>query len=480
MMKNAKTLAIGLQSVFLVLATLATGACGPTARRPNIIVLFPDQMRGQALGVAGHPDVKTPHMDRLASEGIYLPNTFANTPVCCPARGTMLTGKYPHQHGVIINDLRLRESQVTIAEALSAAGYQTGFIGKWHLDGGIRMPGFIPPGPRRQGFAWWAANECSHRHFETWYFRDDPKKIPINTFESNAWTDLSIEFIREYQDRPFFLMVGMGPPHNPYKAPEKYRQMVDSAKLTMRANWKEKTKLGSREDLAHYYSMIANIDDNVGRLMAILDELGLTADTLILLTSDHGDMLGSQGTMLKRKPWEESIRVPGIIRYPRKIKAGQVKDTILTHVDFVPTLLSFAGVAAPAGVQGTDLSKVLTGDSQDEPEAAFLSIYMHYGEKSQGKAILPWRGVRTKRYTYARFEDDPWVLYDNQADPYQLKNLVDKPEHRELQAELDDMVLALMEKHQDSWAHNVAKETILHNAPAVYSVEEFLENQKSR
>ena len=145
------------------------------SRRPNLVLILPDQMRGQDMGCAGNAEIHTPSLDRLASEGAYLPNTFANTPVCCPARAILMTGTYCHVNGMVANDLRLRESQETIAEWLKAAGYRTGFIGKWHLDGGQRLPGFVPPGPRRQGFDYWAANECDHRPFKTHYFRDDDK-----------------------------------------------------------------------------------------------------------------------------------------------------------------------------------------------------------------------------------------------------------------------------------------------------------------
>ena len=166
-----------------------------TARRPNVLFILPDQMRAQALGCMGNRDVRTPHLDRLASQGVLFQNTLANTPVCCPARAILMTGQYCHQNGMVANDLRLRESHVTLAKVLRGAGYRTGFIGKWHLDGGKRLPGFVPPGPRRQGFEFWAANECSHRHFETQYFRDSPKPIPIQKFEPEAWTDIGIEFL---------------------------------------------------------------------------------------------------------------------------------------------------------------------------------------------------------------------------------------------------------------------------------------------
>ncbi|MBK5291303.1 MAG: sulfatase-like hydrolase/transferase [Acidobacteriia bacterium] len=218
------------------LASAASGAQNAAAqRRPNILFVFADQLRAQSVGCYGNEEVKTPHIDRLASEGVLFRNTVANTPVCCPARAVMLTGKYAHKNGIVANDLRLRESEVTIAEILAGAGYRTGFIGKWHLDGGQRLPGFVPPGPRRQGFQFWAANLCSHRHFDTQYFRDTSEPIPIKKFEAEAWTDIAIDYLRQSRgdSRPFFLTVAMGPPHDPYGAPEEYMRMYDPAKQTM-------------------------------------------------------------------------------------------------------------------------------------------------------------------------------------------------------------------------------------------------------
>ena len=199
-------------------ATLGLAACRyvpdpnmQAVKRPNVLFLFPDQMRGQAMGCMGNPDVITPHLDQLASEGLLFRNTFANTPVCCPARANILTGKYAHANGMIANDLRLRESETSVAEIFGEAGYRTGFIGKWHLDGGKRQPGWIPPGPRRQGFEFWAANQVSHQHFDTHYYRDVEEPIPIKTFETEVWTDLGIEFLKETanDERPFFLTVQM-------------------------------------------------------------------------------------------------------------------------------------------------------------------------------------------------------------------------------------------------------------------------------
>ena len=433
------------------LAFAATASPLPAqSRRPNVLILFPDQMRAQAMGVMGNPDVKTPNIDRLASQGLLLRHTYANTPVCCPARANILTGRYAHRNGMIANDLRLRESEVTIAEVLGRAGYRTGFIGKWHLDGGPRLPGFVPPGERRQGFEFWAANECSHSHFDTQYFRDSPEPIPIRKFEPEVWTDLALEFLEACakDSRPFFLQVAMGPPHNPYKAPEKYRKMYDPAKLTMRDNWREGTGVPGREDLAEYYGMITAVDDQAGRVMAALDRLKLAQDTVVLFSSDHGDMFGSQGTILKRKPWEESIGVPGIVRYPRRTEAGRRTDALFTHVDFAPTLLGLCGITAPSSMQGTDLSPLILGRTEDGPDSAFFQIF---GPFSGGRVAEGWRGVRTKRYMYARTKSRPWVLYDVEKDPFELNDLVEDPASADLLRRMDDGLAQWMRRTGDTW-----------------------------
>ncbi|MGH9664787.1 MAG: sulfatase family protein, partial [Bryobacteraceae bacterium] len=436
-----------------------------------------DQLRAQALGCMGNPDVRTPHIDKLASEGLLFGNTIANTPVCCPARANILAGEYTHRNGMVANDLRLRESTITLPELLHKAGYRTGFIGKWHLDGGPRMPGYIPPGPRRHGFEYWAANECSHSHFHTQYFRDSPRPIPIDRFEPAAWADLGIEFLRtsKTDHRPFFVEIAMGPPHNPYKAPPEYAKRYDPAKLTMRPNWVSRPGLPGPSEIAQYYGAITAIDDQVGRLLSTLDELDLAEDTIVIFASDHGDMLGSQGRLLKRKPWEESIRVPGIVRYPRLIPKGRTTDCLLSHVDFAPTLLSLCGVKPPRNMQGADLSAVVRGEKDAGPDSAFLQIF---GPFEGGGLEDGWRGVRTHRYMYARYESKPWVLYDLQKDPYEMKNLVEEPSAKPLLQEMERKLNGWMTRTGDSWKYDwrvpVEDKGRLYRFETFYTVHEYL------
>ncbi|MGH9633092.1 MAG: sulfatase-like hydrolase/transferase, partial [Bryobacteraceae bacterium] len=358
-------------------------------------------------------------------------------------------------------------------------GYRTGFVGKWHLDGGPRMPGFVPPGPRRQGFEFWAANECSHAHFNAQYFRDSEQPIPMKKFEAEGWTSLGIEFLQACRNdkRPFFLTIQMGPPHDPYKAPPEYSKLYDPEKLKLRANWREGPKVPGREQIAEYYAMITAVDDQVGRLLRALDELSLTEDTIVLFSSDHGDMLGSHGRRLKRKPWEESIRIPGIVRYPRRIKPGSTSEAFFTHVDFAPTLLGFCGVKPPSVMQGSDLSKLMLGQTGQGPDSAFLQIFgPFHGDGTEAG----WRGVRTARHMYARYESEPWVLYDLKEDPDQLKNLAGNPAAATIEKEMDRRLSDWMKKTGDSWRNNwtypVEDAGRLYKDAAFYTVADYLKS----
>ena len=453
------------------------------------------------MGCDGNAEVQTPHIDRLAAEGLLFKRTYANVPVCCPARAILMTGTYPHVNGMIANDLRLREEQVTIAEILREAGYRTGFIGKWHLDGGPRDPGFVPPGPRRQGFDFWAAYECHHKHFEPDYFRDTPERIVKNQFEPEASCDFAVEFLQtQPKDRPFFLTVQMGPPHDPYGAPEAYMKRYDPAKLTPDPSWQAGSEsrptpkaglrrgalanrfvpVGGREEIAAYYAAITAIDDQVGRLLATLKATGADDNTIILFTSDHGDMLGNHGMRRKRKPHDESARVPGIVRWPARVPKGRVVDTLFSHIDMPPTLLALAGLPVPETLQGADLSRVALGETTAGPDAVLLQLFVPYEPDGVSQ---PWRGLITADHTYARFEDAPWVLFDDKADPHQMKNLATDPAAAEQRAQLDAQLAALMQKHGDAWSFNhnerVEEGGRLYKDRVYHSVREFLDASKT-
>ncbi len=445
-------------------------------RPPNVVLIIADEWRAQALGCMGNPDVKTPNLDKLAAEGVVMRHTLANSPVCCPARSCMMTGNYVSKTGMVANDLRLRESEISMGDLFGKAGYRTGYVGKWHLDGGPRSPGFVPPGRRRHGFQYWAANECNHNYFYNWYFRDENVPIVTEDYEPEFWTRLAIEFLYESQNRPFFLTLSYGAPHDPYIAPEKYMKMYDPETLRMPPNWVEGIPGASRKDIAAYYAACTAIDEQLGNLMRTIDELGVKENTIVMFTSDHGNMLGSQGKILKRKPWEESIRVPGIVRFPQIIPAGRKSDALFSQVDYAATLLSMCGLPVPSDMQGTDQSAVLTGKQEKGSDAAYFQIF---GPYAPTKLKAGWRGVRTERYMYARWQEGPWLLYDLKNDPYEQKNLVSDPVFASEVKELDTKLQDWMSKIGDSWDMNwtfpVEDGPRLWGYRTFYTVPEYLE-----
>jgi len=414
------------------------------ARKPNVVFLFADQMRNQALGCIGQDrNTKTPNVDKLAAQGMLFTDAISGYPLCTPYRAMLLTGRYGTTTGMIGNAMELPESEITFAQALKEQGYKTGFIGKWHLEK-IHDP-FVPK-ERRHGFDYWASRNLGGEYMDSFYCADTPEQIPLPGYETDCHADLAIDFMKKNKDQPFCLVLAWRAPHPPREAPQKYLDMYPSDKLTQRAN--VPAGMDDRENAHVYYAMIAGLDRAIGKITKALDELGIADDTIICFSSDHGDMLASQGLQGKNVPFEESINVPFIMRYPKKIKAGQKTDVLLNTVDVMPTLLGLCGAPIPKVVQGTDLSPVLLGKGGRKPEAVLLQkIAGVPGRKAAG----PWRGVRTDRYTYARFSDKGYVLFDNEKDPYQMNNLIDKPEAKELQDKMEALLQKMLKKAGDKF-----------------------------
>ncbi len=428
--------------ISFVLVILATGSAQANTE-PNILIVCADQMRASAMGCMGNTFVKTPYLDKLAAQGVLFTNAIAATPQCTAYRASLLTGRYGHNTGIVSNDLKLPHEEVTFAEILQQHGYATGFIGKWHLNSGRQQPkgtdennGFVAPGPDRQGFDFWAARECSHNYFRTHYFRDSPTPVQIETYEPDVQTDLAIEFMRGHRKQPFCLVMMWGPPHSPYKPPETWN-IYDPADVPIPPNVPPALEDRARTELAQYYGLVSSLDENIGRLSAALDELHLAENTIVIFSSDHGDMLRSHGHTRKGRPQSEALHIPFIFRYPTEVKAGQVRDMPICSVDVMPTLLGFCGIDVPNSIDGLDLSQVITSADPKEPVAAFAESNLTSPGNSPGSQ---WRALRTNRYTYAISADGPWLLFDNKKDPYQLDNLIDDPECRGVAVEFDGMM----------------------------------------
>ncbi len=429
-------------------------------RNPNVLLVFADQLRLQALGYAGDANAITPRIDRLAAESCSFTTAVSGCPVCSPARASLLTGQYPDRHGVFVNDVYLRESTDAMGHLFKRAGYDTAYIGKWHIDGHGERHAMIPS-ERRQGFDYWKAMECTHRYLKSPYYDNNDTKILFwDGYDALAQTRDACAYIREHkQDKPFCLVLSYGPPHSPCgpphipgpNVPQEYLDLFDPATLTLRGNVPEDCIQHARRDLHAYYAHNKALDDCMGLLLDTLNEQRLEDDTLVVFWSDHGDMLGSQGQWKKQRPWDESILVPLLMRYPRRFgRAGRSFAAPINTPDILPTVLSLCRIDSPESADGRDYSAHLEGGPAPA-EAALIACYQPFGQFPLNKGCKAYRGIRTERYTYARTHDGPWLLYDNQEDPLQNENLVDRPECQTLQQQMERQLDHLLAELNDEF-----------------------------
>ncbi|MCZ6598470.1 MAG: sulfatase [Planctomycetota bacterium] len=438
----------------LVAGLLASVGCGVSERdarpdAPNVLVILADQWRGMDLGCAGNDDVRTPNLDRLAAEGILYERAFANAPLCAPSRAQMLTGVHPLRNGVLTNNMELLEGVATLPRILGVHGYRAGYVGKWHL-GGFPELEFVPPGPERAGFDdLWAVWGRSHQYFDSWYTTDTPERMPSEGYAPDRQTDAAIGYLERCAEEdagPFLLFVSYGPPHPPFdQVPERHTVAYDAGSLRERPNVSASSLPGRtderrRTELAQYYAACTAIDENVGRLTAALDRLGLAQDTIVVFTSDHGGLMGEHGCFNKQQPFEEAVRIPLVLRWPTRIEAGTRSDVLFSMVDFAPTilgLLGLAGVEGADGMEGNDLAWSALGREGEAPRSVYLMELVGLGPMS-AHGIHTWRAVRTPTHLYAEDLGGPWLLYDLREDPFQRENLVEREDLEATRGELAD------------------------------------------
>ncbi|MBN2311525.1 MAG: sulfatase [Candidatus Hydrogenedentes bacterium] len=416
------------------------------ASGPNVLFILVDQMREEAMGCSGNGVVRTPRLDALAGEGVRFTDAVANCPVCTPSRAMLMTGKYPLSNGTLVNDLPMPTEQPFVAEIARDAGYRTGYIGKWHLDG-IPREKFTPPGKRRAGFdTYWAGYNCHHNYFEPKYYLDTDELVTAPGYEPVVQTDLAIDFMTRHRDEPFLLVLAWGPPHAPcHLVPESYRAAYRPDEIAYRANCRDT----DTREYCDYYAQITALDDQVGRLVAFLDRAGLADNTLVVFTSDHGDMLWSHGRVKKQQPWEESVHIPLIMRWPDGLPRGGESNQLIGMADMGPTVLGLMGLEPAPEMEGVDMSSALVGGP---PAHTSLPIFDYVpADQALQWGGREWRGVRTRTHTYARFMDAGWVLYDNVNDPYQFENLIDRDEYRPLQSELEAELQGWMKRLGDDF-----------------------------
>jgi arylsulfatase A-like enzyme len=452
-------------SVAIGAAPLSLGAVPNPSRKPNVLYIFSDEHRAQSLPGEPYSDVLAPHLTDFRRNNLSFRNCISNYPLCAPHRAILMTGKWPYQTGVIDNGHKLAADPRSLGNIFRSNGYYTGYVGKWHLGEDGR---FIPDGPLRQGFKDWHIWARTNDHYDK-SFTFDPmtgQKIQPQGYNATLMTDQAVRFLQERKadsSKPWMLMVSWNPPHPPYgDAPPEDLKRYNPEKLTLRPNVKLKGKgngaLSNAEGLRTaqhgYYSHITAVDSEFNRLLSILEETGQADNTIVIYTSDHGDMMGSHGYGGKRLPWEESCKVPFFVRYPGVTAQGSETNILFASVDIYPTVCGLAGIPVPDHCQGKDLSAAIRGQKVQSPESVFIMHISTAGAEDREINTAPlFRGVRTSRYTYAVAEDGRWCLYDNQEDPYQMRNLVGDHARNALMSDLDGLVLDWLRKASDPYPY---------------------------
>lgn len=407
-------------------------------KRKNIIWIFGDQHRAQALSCNGDPNVATPNIDILSWHGVNCQQAVAGSPLCCPFRGSLLTSLYPHEC-VPGHEYQMDPKLPTVANVFNDNGYETAYFGKWHLDGhherNYRGADHIIPKERRGGFETWIGYENNNCQWDCWVHGhrksgEDVEHQRLPGYETDALTDMLIDFIKEKKEdeQEFFAVLSVQPPHDPYVAPKEFMENYNPGQLELRPNVPDipRVQKRARHELAGAYAQIENLDWNIGRIRETLAEAEMEFDTLIVFFSDHGDFHGSQGQFRKTSPYEEAIKIPFIISGPptRYGHATGIKDEVVNVVDIAPTTLGLCGIDAPDWMKGFDYSGLYDPQREmgETPDSAYIQIVIPTGHGSSVNKA--WRGVVTKDgWKYVAFEDMDWLLFNLNEDPYEQANL---------------------------------------------------------
>ncbi|MEG1686392.1 MAG: sulfatase [Angelakisella sp.] len=457
-------------------------------KQKNLIYVFADQWRAHAVGFAHCDPVLTPNMDAFAAGGMKFTNAISTYPLCSPHRASLMTGKYPTSCGVWTNckpgldeTILLKPQETCISDVLAQGGYHTAYIGKWHLDaselnfnrnppsGAAVWDAFTPPGERRHGFEFWYSYGAMDDHLHPHYWKDTPHQIKPELYSPIHETNIALEYLEHRdKDNPFALFLSWNPPHPPYDLlPEEYLTLYRDKTLTYRENVPQQF----REDplfqlnMRRYFGAITALDEQFGRITRYLKENDLEQDTILVLSADHGDTMGSHGLYGKNIWYEESIRIP-LVFGGSDIPPGSC-DSLLASPDHMPTLLGLLGLEPPSCVEGSNLAPAVYGALVEHaPETAFLCMIpgmpemVHaYSARGLYNRSFGWRGIRTKTHTYIVDNGtqpgcpQQRYLYDNEHDPYQLSPMLLTVGSRE-DAQYEALLRPYLERLNDSFLLN--------------------------
>lgn len=415
----------------------------------NIVLIFADQMHKYALGrESGF--VRTPNLDRLGMEGVTFRNCYSNNPVCTPYRGVLFTGLYSSRCHVTENVHGLPPDVCTMADAFNAAGYETSFVGKWHLGGeGNR----IIPEDLRGGFRHFIGYQCYNGFYKDVHFYNEQNEERVfDEHRTDVTTRYAVERLKMLHQagKPFLQVVGYQAPHYPEQPAPEFERLYQGMEIPVTPDFQDVEPYtptfsprsprpfedcpdyrryggNMQEYLRLYYGMVSQVDAGVGKILDCLDELGVREDTVVLFTSDHGDMQGSHGMVNKCTPYEKSCGTPLILSVPGG-KTDRVCDTPVSGIDLYPTLLECAGLPMRSHLQGSSLAPVTFGGDLGGHPPVIAENYNHYLKLDGSGEGINWKMIRDERYKLTINADtgEPVLLFDMSDDPYELNNLVDE------------------------------------------------------
>lgn len=464
----------------------------------NVLMLCTDQQRFDALGASGNPEIQTPNLDRLAASGARFTNCYVQNPVCGPSRASLMTGRYVHAHGLWANGVGLPAHEQLFSRALSDAGYDCGLVGKFHVGGacaGGRLEPRLDDGFRVFRWAHDPYPGSSENQYHRWLRAKWPElyeatkdpasfdTLPTEAHYSRWIGEQTIEFLEESRDpgRPFFFVANFFDPHHGFGAPKEYRDRYDAARLTrpvtreqelagkptMLTDASHRSYAGhargytdySAEELqevrAAYYAMVSLVDDEVGRILDALERSGAAEDTLVIFTSDHGEMLGDHQLMLKGPMmYECAVKVPLLMRWPGHIPPGTVRDELVQWIDLSTTVLETAGLPPMPRGQGESLLPLATGTAAEGPRDFALCEYRNSGHPYDPAVHTTM--LRHDRYKLIVWHGKPSTdrpregeLYDLVDDPRELDNLWDDPAHLPTRTRLQELLLDVLVATED-------------------------------
>ena len=440
-------------------------------KRMNVLYVFSDQHRACSMPGKPFSPVIAPAFEAFAKQNLVMENCISNYPLCTPHRAILVSGRWPQQTGILHNgpDVALSESEYGLGQAFKDAGYKTAYVGKWHLYNGENH--FVPPGKLRFGFDYWRVWGNTNKHYDdfTWDSETGVKEVGAG-WAPVPMTDQAVQFIgQQKKEQPWMMVVSWNPPHPPFNPPPEDSQPYPPEGLQFRPNVTLVSSDGSksshapqlanmqslREAEQGYYGGITGVDKQFQRLLDALTAKGMVDDTIVVYSSDHGEMMGGHARMQKQVPWEESAHVPFYVRIPGAKNRGTVTHDLMSSIDIYPTLCGLAGVPVPKSCSGRDLSDLMRGGTVPAAEAMFIMNETN-GDGNDPEAV-GFRGVRTLTHTYAVAYDGRWLLYDNVADPYQQKNLIGDAAQKPLMEKFDAMIMNWQKATGDKFALQVSK-----------------------